>query len=315
MTRAIFTSLFSIACLLLLAVPNAASACTGLTLLGGNPPAIAYNPFSGSPATQTFTVQVTNICGPGVQPGQRSAQIWFVDDIPPAPYNRRLGGALYDITFASSSVLSDAGNPAPPKLTVVYAANQGGAQTNQQRTFTISLPASQSATTAQRQISMKWSYENENGLVVEQSVPINLATSVVSGVNISIAGTGATAGVVDFGTFSGQAETRGLMLRVGATQAYRVRLETVQGGILRRTTQCGVAATTPAAPKEAIAYTATLGGSSLGELAPFVSPTGTVREGVLHDDLPLAISVPAFDLASRRAGQFCDVLRLRVEMF
>ena len=142
---------------------------------------------------------------------------------------------------------------------------------------------------------------------------------------LSVAGTTTEAGVatasVDFGTMTGGALTRGLSIRSRANVAYAISVESFQGGVLRRTTACGVTQPASSDPAERQAYGVEIGGQAvtpaalggaIGSANRFTSSTNTNNLPNSRQIIPMSVTVPAFNIAERRAGQFCAVLRLRI---
>jgi hypothetical protein len=150
------------------------------------------------------------------------------------------------------------------------------------------------------------------------TVPPALELSV-SGVTT---GAGSPTGTLEFGTFSGTSGTsRALSIRALATTAFHVEVESTQGGVLRRTTTCATAAAASTDTAEQLPYTVDIGGQAItpaswggtiGSANRYANASNTNAAANQRIILPVTVTVPAFDLTSRRAGQFCDVVRLRI---
>jgi hypothetical protein len=161
-------------------------------------------------------------------------------------------------------------------------------------------------------------YANGPPTTLTLTVPPTLELSV-SGVTT---GVGSPIGMLEFGTFAASTGTsRAISIRALATTAFNVEVESTQGGVLRRTTTCAAAAATTSDAAEQLPYSVDINGQSvtpaawggtIGSANRYASSANTNAAPNQRVILPVTITVPGFDLATRRAGQFCDVVRLRI---
>ena len=295
-----------------LALPQAALACTIITL-PEQPPIINYDPFSGLPQSVNFKIRLSTTCSDLELSGIRVVNIWFSDEMD-GLRDKTIGGVPFDIKRNAESFLYAASDSQPPlrkdsldyNLTVDLAGYRD-------YSYTISLPANMAAQTASKTLRLRYRYLNAGGAEVESSLDIPLNLQVSPSFDLRLADTDGTTGEIDLGTFDGTDVTRDLQLRVGATLPFKISMQSTQGSVLRRTTTCGVASALTTDPAESIGYTASLGTQSLSATQSFTRDQATLAETNQRINLPLRVTVPSFNPIERRAGQFCDVLTLRIE--
>jgi hypothetical protein len=192
-------------------------------------------------------------------------------------------------------------------------------------TFLLQIPASQATTSGTKRIVFKlaqWESSNVTDYVMTIDFRTQPTTElVISGLNT---GTGVTTGSLDFGAFNGSASTRGLSIRAHSTSPYAISFESSQSGVMRRTTatSCETPLAAPLDAAEQIPYVIDAGGRTItpaardgviGAANQYSSTTNTNASPNERVVIPVSITVPAFNLGDKRAGRFCDVLRVRIE--
>jgi hypothetical protein len=292
--------------------PAAAEACS-LVTLKRPPSVISYDPFSGLPQNVSFTVQISSLCSSDELAPVRRVKAWFSDETAGIG-DRTLGGARMDIFRNGQSFLLISTDVQPPFNAdiLTYDAHSTGAG-QQEFTYSIVLPANQVARSESKTIRMKYLYQLANASEVLGSLDIPLTLDVQQTFDLRLAAGGGTAGEIDFGTFTGSDATRSLNLRVGATLPFKITMSSTQGNQLRRTNSCGLAAPRTADQAESIGYAASLDGQALTPNQPFTREQTSLTDVSQRVDLPFSITVPGFNPIERRAGQYCDVITLRIE--
>lgn len=295
-----------------MALPQAASACTLITLQQ-SPATLNYDPFSGLPQSVNFSIRLTNACGPGVLNENRFVSVWFSDEID-VKRDKTIGGVLFDIKRNNESVLYTAADTQPPFGLITLPLDPNDASAGYKDfDYVLTLPAGQAAQSASKSVLLRYRYQNESHAVVEGRLEIPLNLEVKPSFDLRLADTGGLTGEIDLGTFSGSDATRELRLRIGATVPFKISMHSTQGNVLRRTSTCGLAAAPTSDRAEQIDYSAFLGAQALSTSVAFSREQTTLEETGQRIDLPFKILVPGFNPIERRAGQYCDVITLRIE--
>lgn len=305
--------------LLALAMPakSWAQACHTFTL-----PSTVSGTYSGSNLTIALPVTVThngNNCPFSNGVYVNFEEIGYTGSVG----NSSIAGVPYSINHSGSSNLIHPENQSG-YYSYSFLGSLGPGGTPLTASFQITLPAGYVATGSSTKTLRIHSYDWSVGrFVARQSFQLRI--SAPETLELTVAGTttetGAATSTLDFGSFTGTSDTRSLSIRSKSNIPYVISVESTQGGVLRRTTSCGLAASTTNDPAEQQAYSVNIGGQavtpamlggSIGSNNRFVSSSATT--GLANDRriIPMSVTVPAFNLAERRAGQFCDVIRLRI---
>jgi len=293
-------------------LPQAAFACTLITLKE-QPPTINYDPFSGLPQSVNFTIRLTNTCGPGVLDENRVVSVWFSDEID-GLRNKKIGGVSFDIKHNAESVLYTASDTQPPSsLDALSFDPRNDLVGYKDFDYVLTLPADQAAQSASKSVRLRYRYENENRTFMEGSLEVPLNLQVKPSFDLRLADTDGLTGEINLGTFSGADARAELRLRIGATVPFKISMLTTQGSVLRRTSTCGIPSAPSSDPAEQIDYSAFLGIQALSTTVPFSREQTTLEETGQRINLPFKILVPGFNPIERRAGQYCDVITLKIE--
>ncbi len=295
-----------------MALPQAAIACTAITL-PQQPPTINYDPFSGLPQSVNFTIRLSNTCVSDALAEDRVVSVWFSDEMD-MPLNKTIGGVSFDIKRNAESVLFTAADTQPPFSLVTLSYDPRRDLVGYRDfDYVLTLPADQAAQSATKRVRLRYRYQNASGTLVEGSLEIPLNLQVKPSFDLRLADTGGLKGEIDFGTFNGSDATRELQLRIGATVPFKISMQSTQGSVLRRTNTCGLASAPTLDPAEKIDYSAFLGTQALSTSMAFSQDQTTLKETGQRINLPLKILVPGFNPIERRAGQYCDVITLKIE--
>lgn len=264
-------------------------------------PTVSYDPFSQAIAGTIFSIDVnTSNCPDGSNPG---GQIWFSDDAGLVPARLELGGMVLSLSYAGIELLSLGGSAQEPGGNSIQSA-QSGAQSFQ---VSIALPRTGSGgvRSESREFSIYYRFEDDR---IVRRLPLQLALKLAPSFEIVANGSGQ--GTLDLGELAAGA-TGSLLVNARGTDKFRIEMQSQHGQTLRRVEGCGVPAT-GTDPLETIDYTATLGGAPISIATPFVdiSPRG---EELFEKTLPLTVSIsPGFKPEQKRAGRYCDVIRLTI---
>jgi hypothetical protein len=295
-----------------MALPQAAVACTAITL-PQQPPTINYDPFSGLPQSVNFTIRLTNTCGPGVLNENRVVSVWFSDEIDGLG-DKKIGGVSFDIKRNAENVLYTAADTQPPFSLVALSFDPSGASSGHKDfDYVLTMPADQAAQSASKSVRLRYRYQNEGSAPLEGSLEIPLNLQVKPSFDLRLADRDGLTGEINLGTFSGTDATAELKLRIGATVPFKISMQSTQGSVLRRTSTCGIPSEPTSDRAEQIDYSASLGAQTLSTSLPFSREQTTLEETGQRINLPLKILVPGFNPIERRAGQFCDVIKLTIE--
>jgi hypothetical protein len=244
---------------------------------------------------------------------ERDVHVWFSDEVD-GPRNKTIGGVAFDVTREAVSFLYTASDSQPPirKDVLSYNLNTdlGGYR---DYSYTLTLPANQAAETATKTLFLKYRYLIANGSEVESSLEVPLNLQVKPSFDLRLADSGGTTGEIDLGTFSGTTATHSLQLKIGANVPYKISMQSTQGGVLRRTTMCGIKMAETTDPAERISYSASLDSQVISPLDPLLRDQTTLAQSGLRISLPFSVTVPSFNPIERRAGQYCDVITLKIE--
>ena len=295
-----------------MALPQAAVACTAITL-PQQPPTINYDPFSGLPQSVNFTIRLTNTCGPGELAESRVVSVWFSDEID-GLRDKKIGGVSFDIKRNAESVLYTAAYTQPPLglITLSYDP-RSDLVGHKDFDYTLNLPADEAAKSATKRVRLRYSYQNASGTFMEGNLEVPLNLQVKPSFDLRLADSTGLTGEINLGTFSGTDATAELKLRIGATVPFKISMQSTQGSVLRRTSTCGIPSEPTSDRAEQIDYSASLGAQTLSTSLPFSREQTTLEETGQRINLPLKILVPGFNPIERRAGQFCDVIKLKIE--
>ena len=296
-----------------MALPQAAVACTAITLLQ-QPPTINYDPFSGLPQSVNFTIRLTNTCVPGELAGSRAVSVWFSDEID-GLRDKKIGGVPFDIKRNAESVLYTAADTQPPSSLDALSFDQNSISIGYKDfDYILTIPADQAAQSAKKSVRLRYRYQNESGtFMAGPLLEVTLNLEVKPSFDLRLADSTGLTGEIDFGTFNGSDATRELQLRIGATMPFKISMQSTQGSVLRRTSTCGVALAPTSDRAEQIDYRAFLGTQALSTSLAFSQDQTTLKETGQRINLPLKILVPSFNPLERRAGQYCDVIKLTIE--
>jgi len=295
-----------------LALPQAAIACTAITL-PQQPPTINYDPFSGLPQSVNFTIRLTNTCVSGELNENRVVSVWFSDDID-GLRDKKIGGVSFDIKRNAESVLYTATDTQPPfGLDALSFDPTSISSGYKDFDYVLTVPADQAAQSASKSVRLHYRYQIASGTFMEGSLEVTLNLEVKPSFDLRLADSTGLTGEIDFGTFNGSDATRELQLRIGATMPFKISMQSTQGSVLRRTSTCGLASAPTSDRAEQIDYTAFLGTQALSTSLAFSQDQTTLKETGQRINLPLKILVPSFNPLERRAGQYCDVIKLTIE--
>ncbi len=302
-----------------MALPQAAVACTAITL-PQQPPTINYDPFSGLPQSVNFTIRLSNTCASGALAEDRMVSVWFSDEMD-MPLNKTIGGVSFDIKHNNESVFYTAADTQPPfSLDALSYDPRRDLVGYRDFDYVLTLPSDQAAQSASKRVRLRYRYQNENRTLVEGNLEIPLTLQVKPSFDLRLADSTGLTGEIDFGTFNGSDATRELQLRIGATVPFKISMQSTQvsmlspqGSVLRRTSTCGIRSEPTLDPAEQIDYRASLGGQTLSTSVPFSQEETTLKETGQRINLPLKILIPGFNPLERRAGQYCDVIKLTIE--
>lgn len=280
-------------------LPSAAHAgCVGVTV--GGVPALTFDPFAVNQPGKTFDI----IVAPTGCQTTPTVEFWFRDDVPPPPNNRKIGGVPLELRYAGTDYLASTGNSGNVPSTTFSKT----ATTN--LTIPIDIALLPSGATAAQSTTREFSlyYRSSDDLRNIQRVPLVLSLAVIGSFQLSVNGSGIAA--LNFGTIQPGA-AQSLMLTAKGTQPFAIRMESLYQQSMRRTSTCGL----PIASKdvlESIDYGVALGGRSISITSPYTDQSPSGGE-MFEKMIPFTVTIdPAFDPKSKRAGNYCDVIQLKI---
>lgn len=280
-------------------LPSAAHAgCVGVTISGV--PTLTFDPFAVNHPGKSFDI----IVAPTGCPQGTTVEFWFRDDVPPPPNNRKLGDIPLELRYSGADYLSPPGNSNNvPNNTFTRSAT-----TNLTVPIDIALlpTGSSSAVSTTREFSLYYRSSDDSRTI--QRIPLVLSLSVTGSLQLSVNGSGAAA--INFGVLQPGA-ARSLMLTAKGTQPFAITMGSLYGQSMRRISTCGL----PVTGKdvlEAIDYSVSIGSKSVSIQTPYtdLSPSG----GTMFEKLvPFTVTVDsALDPKGKRAGNYCDVITLKI---
>lgn len=276
-----------------------------VTLSQPSVPVISYDPFSAVSPAAHFAIQInTSGCGAVIPP---RVYIWFRDDLPPVPIAHELGGMTLALRYQGTDYLSSAGDPKLVPANVIAISPNMTSEVRMD--ISLQVTSINGIYNESRNFSMYYQVGDGNSPV--QQMSINLTLSLLSSFSLTANGVGSTS--LDFGTLVA-GSSGSLLLTARGTERFKIEMESLYGQALRRTSTCGIALDR-FDPLESIAYQAQLGAKHIDVTTPYTDLSPSAGK-VFERTLPLTITVdPNFQSSQRRAGDYCDVIKLRISSF
>lgn len=263
-------------------------------------PDLTYDPFGGRGAQSRLELFVTRTgCGPGEE--TRPIEIWFADDRQTAAGDRMIGGVPVEIRSQGINYLGRGG--AGPAGNVLQAAGAG------ERTLQFDVssePDVASAFDEQRELSVYYRASGDPGPA--RRVPVMMRLRLLPKFDLSVNG-GRNANL-NFGIIE-PGEEMALLLRARGTQPFKIEMSSLYGSRMRRVKVCGEPISSHD-PLEAIDVSLSIGGQFVTDRMSY-RDTSVQSGKVFEQRLPFIAKIdPGFAPARKRAGDYCDVISLRV---
>lgn len=273
-----------------------------VTVSTSNVPVINYDPFSPTVPLQSFDIRLNKAaCTGGATP---TLTFWFRDDVPPTTNTHKLGGIALELRYNGSDYLASSGAPnaIPPRT---FAISPGVTTSLGIDVALITSPIDQVKSDA-RDVSLYYSATDDGGQI--QRIPLHIVLALTSSFALSANGSGNA--TLDFGVLA-PGISRSIILTASGTTRFKIEMESLYGQALRRTANCGVALDRFDA-LESIAYQAQVGIRPISISTPYTDASPKDGE-VFRRILPFTVMVdPTFLPGQRRAGNYCDIIKLKI---
>lgn len=286
-------------------IAGAASACTDINF---SAPIIPYDITQPGQAVAQVELTFSNICGNGVQTGNRLVEVWFNDLAGNSPPYERLGGLELELRSGGDDVLF-APLAAPTRFATFH---YNTAAVPQVRQMQVRLPGGRTEAFSElRRMEMSWRAVDADGSRVIRSREVAVQINVIPAFEASIAGGGQTY-TMAFGPLTA-GETGNVNLRFRANNPFRVSLSSQYNGVMRRVVSCGAPAVEPLDALNSVSYAATLDGRAINLSSPYTTPILPGSGLQTFDNVPFVVQIdPTLNPSEKLAGSYCDVLTLKI---
>lgn len=264
-------------------------------------PDLNYDPFGGRGGQDKLELLINRSGCRDREDQTAPIEIWFADDRHPSGGERRVGGVPIEIRAQGVNYLARGGSSSSGGVLSV-----GGSGERVVHFDVVTQPDEPGAFDQEREISVYYRSVGHQGQALR--LPVRLRLRLLPKFDLSANGSG-TAGM-NFGTIE-PGEEMALILRARGTQPFKIEMRSLYASHLRRVRVCG-APVSANDPLETIAYATSIGGQPVSPNADFTDRS--VEAGKLFEQrLPLSVKVdPAFSSQRKRAGDYCDVISLRI---
>lgn len=297
-----FLSAATIGAFIWMSFCSSALACVLVNSAG--PGMIEYDPTEEIAKTQLFDVIIQNTCETNGSLSPRSIELWFEDDIEPAPF-AKVGGVPFSLQRLNREVLETPIRPLSSPIRLDLSEAQRAVQ------IEAILTPERRAQTGVRQVSLKWRSADAFGAVFEETLDVLIGIRASSGLGLALNG-GVFSETLNFDELEpGERMSTNVIAKAG--QPYTISLSSTYGDKLRRVETCGMPLDPTSDPAETIQYTARLDGRRVRQGRSF-SQNRSSRAQIARTVHDLTIEIdPNLRPDRKRAGRYCDILTLSIQ--